>query len=91
MTMVCDCGKKMKCTDSRQRSDKTIWRRHACKCGVSFTTIETREIEKSASGRGKALKIKTSVTDIELNRIEKLMDEAVIAIKKLQTNSEGEQ
>jgi transcriptional regulator NrdR family protein len=84
--MVCECGEKMKCTDSRQRNDRTIWRRHQCTCGESFATIETREVEKSMAGRGRKLKIKTSATDIELKRVAQLLNDAMIKLNALVVN-----
>jgi transcriptional regulator NrdR family protein len=47
--MICECGEKMECIDSRWRkpdavvSDGYVRRRHSCGCGLRVTTFEISE------------------------------------------------
>jgi hypothetical protein len=39
--MNCDCGKRMKCFDTREAGNDR-YRRYKCECGNRITTIEAR-------------------------------------------------
>lgn len=83
MSMICACGEKTKVSDTRQRDDGTVRRRHTCVCGEQFTTVETREIESSNAGRGRFLKVKTGVTCLELLKVAKLLKDASDVVDKV--------
>lgn len=38
--MICECGQRMKCIDSRPADQRGTRRRYTCRCGVRLTTLE---------------------------------------------------
>lgn len=58
--MICTCGAKMKCVDTRAMADnRGIRRRHVCACGRRIGTVE-REV---AELRNEAERFKTALLD----------------------------
>lgn len=73
--MICECGNKTVCVDSRYAGGQSVRRRHRCvKCGARFSTLETINTPRDTP---------TLLTQLEIAELQRILAK-VFALTEIQ-------